>query len=150
MEQAKARILSWLAYIFQVRSTAALWGYNPVCKVTPVILHGVVSPVVSPAARSMTSSGCTRSLDLPSRKFHRITNRALQITNYTWQSKPLLTGPGRCLYRAGKPHGGVCSFHQKSTCLTQLTLRPCVMQIWSRNTPESGGNEPLEVHRMGI
>jgi len=22
----------------------ALWGYNPMCKVTPVILHGVVSP----------------------------------------------------------------------------------------------------------
>jgi len=21
------------------------WGYNPVCKVTPVMLHGVVSPV---------------------------------------------------------------------------------------------------------
>ena len=23
---------------------AGFWGYNPVCKVTPVILHGVVSP----------------------------------------------------------------------------------------------------------
>ena len=30
---------------------SGFWGYNPVCKVTPVILHGVVSP----------ERGCTRA-----------------------------------------------------------------------------------------
>jgi len=30
------------------------------------------------------------------------------------------------------PHGGVRPFHQKSTCLTQLTLGRYVVQIWSR------------------
>ena len=34
------------------------------------------------------------------------------------------------------PHGGVRTFHQKSTCLTQLTFGPYVVQIWSRN-PQS-------------
>jgi len=31
------------------------------------------------------------------------------------------------------PHVGVRPFHQKSTCLTQLTLGPYVVQIWSRD-----------------
>jgi hypothetical protein len=36
------------------------------------------------------------------------------------------------------PHGGVRHFHEKSTCLTQLTLGRCVVQIWSRNPPKWG------------
>ena len=47
------------------------------------------------------------------------------------------------------PHGGVRPFHQKSTCLTQLTLGPCVVQIWSHITPESGPNETLVLHCVG-
>ena len=31
------------------------------------------------------------------------------------------------------PHGGIRPFHQKSTCLTELTSGPYVVQIWSRN-----------------
>ena len=31
------------------------------------------------------------------------------------------------------PHGGLRPVHQTSTCLTQLTLRPDVVQMWSRN-----------------
>jgi len=31
------------------------------------------------------------------------------------------------------PHRGVRPFHQKSTCLTKLTLGPYVVQIWSRD-----------------
>ena len=46
------------------------------------------------------------------------------------------------------PHGGVRPFLQKSTCLTQLTLGPYEVQIWSRNTPESGVNETLVLHRV--
>ena len=46
------------------------------------------------------------------------------------------------------PHGGVRPVHQKSTCLTQLTLGPRVVQIWSRNTPESGPNETFVLHRV--
>ena len=34
------------------------------------------------------------------------------------------------------PVGKVRRFHQKSTCLTQLTSEPCVVQIWPRNTPK--------------
>ena len=33
-------------------------------------------------------------------------------------------------------HGGLRPFHQKSTCLTQLTLGPCVVHIWTRNPPK--------------
>ena len=42
-----------------------------------------------------------------------------------------------------RPHGGVRPFHQKLTCLTQSTLGPDVVKMWSRNTPESGVNETL-------
>jgi hypothetical protein len=31
---------------------------------------------------------------------------------------------------------------------TQLTSRPCMVQIWSRYPPESGGNETFVVHRV--
>ena len=48
------------------------------------------------------------------------------------------------------PHGGVRPFHQKSTCITQLTLGPCVVQNWSRNTPKSSPNETHEAHRVGF
>ena len=41
------------------------------------------------------------------------------------------------------PHGGVRPFHQKSTCLTNLTFEPCVVQIWSRTPRFSGGTKPL-------
>ena len=37
-----------------------------------------------------------------------------------------------------KPRSAVRPFHQKSICITQLTLRPYVAQIWARNTPEYG------------
>jgi len=48
-----------------------------------------------------------------------------------------------------QPHGGIRPFHQKST-LTPLTLRPYVVQIWARNTPASGVNKPLVLHRVGV
>jgi len=41
--------------------------------------------------------------------------------------------------RLGLPHGGVRPSHQKSTGLTQLTLGPYVVQIWSRNTLKQAG-----------
>ena len=34
--------------------------------------------------------------------------------------------------RSLSPHGGARPVHQKSTCLTQLTLGPYVVRIWSR------------------
>ena len=48
------------------------------------------------------------------------------------------------------PHGGVRPFHQMSTCLTQLTLGPYVVQTWSRNTPECGVNEMLVLHQVWV
>ena len=50
-------------------------------------------------------------------------------------------------------HGGVRPFHQKSSCLTQLTVGPRVVQTWSRSTPASGVNEtrvPPRALRGGI
>ena len=46
-----------------------------------------------------------------------------------------------------KPHGGLRPFHQKSTCITQSTFGPCVVQIWSRTSLELRGDETLVVHR---
>ena len=46
------------------------------------------------------------------------------------------------------PHGGLRSFHQTSTCLTQLTLGPYVVQMRSRDTPRGGDDETLVVHRV--
>jgi len=46
------------------------------------------------------------------------------------------------------PHGGVRPFHQKSICLTQSTLGPYVVHIWSRNTLELRGDETFELHRV--
>jgi len=46
------------------------------------------------------------------------------------------------------PHGGVRPSHQTSTCITQLTSGPHVVQIWSCSTPEFGVNETRVVHRV--
>ena len=46
------------------------------------------------------------------------------------------------------PHGGVPPFHRKSTCLTQSTLGPYFVQIWSRSTPEYGVNETLVLYEV--
>ena len=40
------------------------------------------------------------------------------------------------------PHGGVRPFHQKSTCITQLTSGPSMVQIWSRIPQNSGRAKP--------
>ena len=71
-------------------------------------------------------------------------------------TRPLGMHPPRRLWLSRKalqagtkrelPHGGVRPFHQKLTCLTELTLGPDVVQIWPRNTPESGVNETLVLH----
>ena len=45
-------------------------------------------------------------------------------------------------------HGGAQPFHQKSPCLTRLTAGPYVVQIWSRNNPESGVNKTYVLHRV--
>jgi hypothetical protein len=39
-------------------------------------------------------------------------------------------------------------FIKSQLALTQLILRPYVVQVWSRYPPESGGNETLVVHRV--
>ena len=51
------------------------------------------------------------------------------------------------ILRCDSPHGGARTFQQKSTCLTQLTFRPYAVQIWSRNTLESGPNDALAGRR---
>jgi len=42
----------------------------------------------------------------------------------------------------GTPNGGVHPFHQKSTCLTQSTLWPYMVQTWSRDPPNSEKRNP--------
>ena len=49
---------------------------------------------------------------------------------------------------AAIPHGGGPPFQKKSTRLTQLTLKPNVVQIWSRNTLELRRNETRVLHRV--
>ena len=44
------------------------------------------------------------------------------------------------------PHFRVRPFHRKSTCLTQLPKRPCVVQICPQPS-KFGGNEFLVIHR---
>ena len=39
-------------------------------------------------------------------------------------------------------------FIKSQLARTHSTLRPCVVHIWSRTTPESGVNETLVVHRV--
>ena len=52
------------------------------------------------------------------------------------------------------PHGQVQPVHQKSTCFTQLTSGPSVVQVWSRNVRKSEGTKPASstvwrtVHRQ--
>ena len=46
------------------------------------------------------------------------------------------------------PHGGVRPFQQMPTCITRSTSGQSALQIWSRNTPESGPNETLVLHRV--
>ena len=48
------------------------------------------------------------------------------------------------------PHGGVLPFHPKSTCLPQSTVGPYVVQIWSRDSPESSPNETFVLHYVDI
>ena len=44
-------------------------------------------------------------------------------------------------------HSGARTFHQKSTCLTQLTLGSHVVQIWSRFHPSLEETEPAFIDR---
>ena len=46
------------------------------------------------------------------------------------------------------PHGGVRPSRQKSSFLTQSTLGPNVVQIWSRYTLKFRGNEILGVRNQ--
>ena len=64
------------------------------------------------------------------------------------------TGGFRRTFRPGfwsksrLPHGGVRPFHHKSICLTQLMSESHVVQIWSRNTLESGPYETFVLYRV--
>ena len=51
---------------------------------------------------------------------------------------------------AGASRGGVRPFHQKSTCLTQLTSGPYALQIWSRNTPNFSPNKTFVLRRAEV
>ena len=46
------------------------------------------------------------------------------------------------------PHGGVQSFHEKSTCLTQFTLGSHMVQISSRNSLYLRGNAIRVLQRV--
>ena len=59
----------------------------------------------------------------------------------------VLPADQRLIRVSSSPHGGVRPLHQKSTCLTQLSRGPYAVQIWSRNTTESGVNKTLVLHR---
>jgi len=72
--------------------------------------------------------------------------RAVHLSRHKWPGGLVNHGLGEgicCPHSLGLrvPHSGVRPVHQKSNCITQLTLGPYVVKIWSRNTPESGPNE---------
>ena len=46
------------------------------------------------------------------------------------------------------PHGGLRPVHQNSTCLAESTFGLYMVQTWSRNTPQSRGNETRVLHRV--
>ena len=46
------------------------------------------------------------------------------------------------------PKGGARPFYHKPTSITQLTLGPYAVHIWSRNTPESSPNKISVLHRV--
>ena len=50
--------------------------------------------------------------------------------------------------RGVRSHSGVRASHQKSTQNETLTLGRCVVQIWSRNTPDSGPNKTRVAQRV--
>ena len=55
------------------------------------------------------------------------------------------------LYQGSTMHAplrGRRPFHQKSTCITELTFGRYVLQNWSRNPPQTGPNETLVLHRV--
>jgi len=77
---------------------------------------------------------------------HAINFRAL--FGAIWSRNTLQNRGGKTRV-AHRPRGGVRPFHQKSTCITQLTSERYVVQIWPRNTPNSGPSEPFELHCVG-
>ena len=72
----------------------------------------------------------------PTPSFHSRTSSEVEGVSRVWRSGCRV------------PHGGARSFHQTSTCLAQLISGPYMVQIWSRNTPESRDNEILRPHRV--
>ena len=63
-----------------------------------------------------------------------VQSHARTIPGHGWQ--------GCASGQAPIPHGGLGPFQQKSIRLTQLTLGPCVVQIWSRYSELPGGRNP--------
>jgi len=70
-------------------------------------------------------------------------------TPYRSASNVLCVEPRFTQREQGVPHGGLRPFHQWSNCITQLTLGPYVVQIWSHNTLKFWGNKPRVLHRLG-
>ena len=58
---------------------------------------------------------------------------ATHCATYCTPCRPLMRVPA---------HHGVRTFHKKSTCLTQLTLGPYVVHIWSRNPQHVEATKP--------
>ena len=51
------------------------------------------------------------------------------------------------IYNQSHPHDGLRPVNQKSTCLTQSTLEPCVVKILSRHPPNLR-QHPLDAARI--
>ena len=58
--------------------------------------------------------------------------------------------PARKRHCPGTPHGRGQPSHQKSTCLTQLTSGPNVVQIWSRNPQLSEAKQPSDFTEWNV
>jgi len=86
---------------------------------------------------------------------HHPSNHLLQVLHLYCSSPE----SGDVRYKLGRLKKTICPpplralFHQKSTCLTESTLRPHVVQIWSRNVRKAERTKPsnstVRVHCPG-
>ena len=68
---------------------------------------------------------------LPLERKHGLSAEPVPVSAYVGSSKNLKDLKERDPF-TDKPHGGPRTLHRKLTCLTQFTLGPDVVHIWSR------------------
>jgi len=145
MTLAKTRIWPLLAYVGRIRSTAALCSSDPRSRGVPLWARGASRGVPLWAKPGFLITNRKVSGPQPWTLFDLFSGTRVGINARPPLPRPRIdtnmeTGPRPTPRRV--VHGAARPFHQKSTCLTQSTLGPYVVQIWSRTTPSLGRTNP--------